>query len=143
VSALHQPARERSERGGAGGCTPRRRWGALTHAARRLAFSQPTAYKLGSFATQSDSETGNVFTIPVSGGAGPCPNGAMRSGTLTLTCGAASTTFTVVENPMCTYIMTYSTTQACPSPVPVSYFNNYIVRCALLSLARGERLGCD
>jgi hypothetical protein len=52
----------------------------------------------------------------------------MRSGVLTLTCGAASTSFSVSENPMCTYAMSYSTTQACPSPVPASYFNNYVVR---------------
>ncbi len=69
-----------------------------------------------------------MFTMPVTGGAGPCPNGAMRSGVLTLTCGAASTSFSVSENPMCTYAMSYSTTQACPSPVPASYFNNYVVR---------------
>ena len=74
----------------------------------------------------SPTETGNVFTIPVTGGAGPCPNGARRSGSLTVTCGAASTTFSVVENPMCTYAMSYSTTQACPSPVPASFFNNYV-----------------
>ena len=71
------------------------------------------------------SEVGNTFTIPITGGAGPCPNGAMRSGTLQVTCGAAATSFNVVENPMCTYAMTYVTTQACPSPVPVSYFSNY------------------
>ena len=66
------------------------------------------------------SETGNTFTIPVTGGAGPCPNGAMRSGMLTLTCSAASTTFNVVENPMCTYAMTYTTTQPCPNYIAPS-----------------------
>jgi hypothetical protein len=89
-------------------------------------YNGGTQYLIGS--TAWPSERGDVFTIPVSGGAGPCPNGAMRSGTLTLTCGAASTTFSVAENPMCTYAMTYTTTQACPSAVPASYFNDYQAR---------------
>ena len=94
-----------------------------------LSFSSGTVYNDG---TQyligqmgNPTEEANVFTIPVTGGAGPCPNGAMRSGMLTITCGATTTSFSVVENPMCTYSMTYVTTQACPSPAPASYWNNY------------------
>jgi hypothetical protein len=90
---------------------------------RCYAAASAAAYKLGNMAWPS--EVGNKFMIPVTGGAGPCPNGAMRSGSLSVTCGAAATSFNVVENPMCTYAMTYVTTQACPSPVPVSYFTNY------------------
>jgi len=74
-----------------------------------LSFSTGKVYNVG---TQyfignmmSATENNNVFTVPVTGGAGPCPNGAMRSGKLTITCGAKSTSFSVNENPMCTYAM--------------------------------------
>jgi len=94
--------------------------------AQNVASNGGTQYVIGSFATPT--EKGDVFTVPVTGGAGPCPNGAMRSGVLTITCGAASTVFNVVEAPMCTYAMSLQTTQACPSPVPASYFNNYVAQ---------------
>lgn len=102
-------------------------------------FNVGTQYFIGDMA--SATEVGNVFTIPVTG-AGPCPNGAMRSGVLTVTCGAEQTAFSVNEDPMCTvrdllasraalhssgpylfdtrsrcvqYDMYYSTKQACPA----------------------------
>ena len=83
-----------------------------------LSFSTGTVYNVG---TQyfignmmTASENCNEFIVPVTGGAGPCPNGAMRQGTLTITCGADQTSFNVDENPMCSYAMTYVTSQACP-----------------------------
>ena len=77
-----------------------------------LVYNVGTQYLLGRMA--SSTEKLNTFIIPIVGGAGPCPNGAMRSGQLQVTCSAATTSFTVNENPMCTYDMTYVTTQACP-----------------------------
>jgi hypothetical protein len=79
---------------------------------RGLAYNVGTQYLLGRMATAT--ETLNTFSIPIVGGAGPCPNGAMRSGQLQVTCSAAATSFSVNENPMCTYDMYFSTTQACP-----------------------------
>ena len=83
-----------------------------------LSFSTGTVYNVG---TQylignmmTATENCNEFTVPVTGGAGPCPNGAMRSGSLTITCGADQTSFAVDENPMCSYAMSYVTSQACP-----------------------------
>ena len=75
-------------------------------------YNVGTQYFIGNMA--SATETLNTFAIPVTGGAGPCPNGAMRSGTLTVTCSASTTSFSVNENPMCTYAMVYTTTQQCP-----------------------------
>ena len=84
----------------------------------------------------SASETYNTFNIPITGGAGPCPNGAMRSGQLSVTCSAAGTTFSVIESPMCTYDMYYSTTQACPPgtvfpspppPPPTVYASTHVL----------------
>ena len=83
-----------------------------------LSFSTGTVYNVG---TQyfignmmTATENCNEFTVPITGGAGPCPNGAMRQGSLTITCGADQTNFAVDENPMCSYAMTYVTSQACP-----------------------------
>jgi hypothetical protein len=38
------------------------------------------------------------------------------SGTLTVTCGAAATSFTVTQPTSCQFVMVYATTQACPVP---------------------------
>ena len=75
-------------------------------------YNDGTQYLVGHMA--QPTETLNTFSIPITGGAGPCPNGAMRSGRLVVTCSAASTSFSVVESPMCSYAMFYQTTQQCP-----------------------------
>ena len=76
------------------------------------AYNVGTQYLLGNMATATENL--NTFKIPIVGGAGPCPNGAMRQGSLSVTCSAAANSFSVNENPMCTYAMYYSTTQPCP-----------------------------
>ena len=90
----------------------------MPNAPYTLAFSTGTVYNVGTQyligTMMTATENCNEFFVPVTGGAGPCPNGAMRQGQLTITCGAPTTSFSVTENPMCTYAMNYVTSQACP-----------------------------
>ena len=90
----------------------------MTNAPYTLAFSNGTVYNAGTQyligTMMTATESCNEFFVPVTGGAGPCPNGATRQGQLTITCGAPTTSFSVTENPVCTYAMNYVTSQACP-----------------------------
>lgn len=74
----------------------------------------------------------------------------MRQGKLTVTCSAASTSFNVNENPMCTYDMYFSTTQACPPgtvfpspppPPPTVYVSTHVLNQGATAGFSGKKIG--